>query len=89
MSGRNNRNDRDLSRREFLVGATGAALAFPVIVPSSVFGADAPSNRVTFGCIGVGGQGGGNMRGFNGKSDCEVVAVCDVDAGHRETPARG
>ncbi|GAF79260.1 unnamed protein product, partial [marine sediment metagenome] len=26
----------------------------------------------------------GNMKGFKGKSDSEVVAVCDVDAGHRE-----
>jgi len=76
-----------ITRREFLKGstvATGAALALPMIVPSSVFGADAPSNRITMGCIGTGGQGSSNMRGFDAKSDCQVVAVCDVDAGHRE-----
>ena len=36
------------------------------------------------GCIGMGGQGTGNMKGFRGKSGSEVVAVCDVDVGHRE-----
>jgi len=76
-----------LTRRAFLrnsAGVAGAAVAFPAIVPCSVFGAEAPSERITMGCIGVGGQGGGNMRGFNGKTGCEVVAVCDVDADHRE-----
>jgi len=84
MNSRNSETNRDFSRREFLAGAAGAALAVPVIVPSSVFGADAPSNRITIGCIGVGGQGSGNMRSFNGRRESQVVAVCDVDAAHRE-----
>jgi predicted dehydrogenase len=77
---------KSVSRREFLKGsaAAGAAFAWPTIVPSSVFGAAAPSNRLTVGCIGLGGQGSGNMKGFNAKKDCAVVAVCDVDADHRE-----
>jgi len=78
----------NVNRRDFLKGsavAAGAAIAWPTLVPSSVFGADAPSNRIAIGCIGTGGQGSGNMRGFHAKSDCEVVAVCDVDAGHRES----
>ncbi len=76
-----------VSRRDFLRGSAlaGAAFALPTIVPSSVFGANAPSERITFGCIGVGGQGSGNMRRFNSKKGgSEVLAVCDVDAGHRE-----
>jgi predicted dehydrogenase len=36
------------------------------------------------GCIGVGSQGTGNMRGFLGKKEAQVVAVCDVDKKHRE-----
>jgi len=78
---------KTLNRRDFLKSSAliaGAAIVCPTIVPSSVFCADAPSNRITIGCIGTGGQGSGNMRGFNAKSDCQVVAVCDVDAGHRE-----
>jgi len=74
-----------VTRRQFLKGsavAAGAAIAFPAIVPSSVFGAKAPSNRITMGCIGMGGKGTGNMRGFKGMSGCEVVAVCDADVKH-------
>ena len=63
---------------------TGAAVAWPAIVPSSVFGANAPSNRITIGCIGLGGQGRGNMNNFKGNPGSQVVAVCDVDADHRE-----
>jgi predicted dehydrogenase len=74
-----------ISRRQVLRGATGiaaGAVAFPYIVPASVLGEEgkvAPSERITMGCIGVGGQGTGNMNGFLGKKDAQVVAVCDVD----------
>jgi len=88
MNNRSTKNVKNVSRREFLKGsavAAGAALVWPTIVPSTVFGADAPSNRITMGCIGMGGKGTGNMKGFRAKSGCEVVAVCDVDAAHRET----
>ncbi len=81
---------KTLTRREFLktsTAAAGAALVWPTIVPSSVFGADAPSNRITMGCIGTGGQGTSDMKGFKGKSDCEIVAVCDVDADHAKKAA--
>jgi len=36
------------------------------------------------GCIGVGSQGSGNMNGFLNKGDARVLAVCDVDKGHRD-----
>jgi predicted dehydrogenase len=52
----------------------------PAIVPASVFGAEAPSNRVTLGCIGVGRQGMADMRDFLGLPQVQIVAVCDVDA---------
>lgn len=63
------------------------AIGFPYIVPASALGADgntAPSNRINMGCIGVGSQGTGDMKGFLPHKDCHVVAVCDVDRGHRE-----
>lgn len=78
---------RSISRREFLKGSSVAATAVafaPIIVPSSVFGASAPSNRITIGSIGVGGMGTSDMKGFKGNPNAEVVAVCDVDAGHRK-----
>jgi len=78
---------RHVSRRQFL-GATAGAVAFPYIVPSSVFGAGAPSGKITMGCIGVGSQGTGNMNGFLEKSDARILAVCDVDKGHRDAAKR-
>ena len=75
--------NRYVSRRQFL-GAAAGSVAFPYIVPSSVFGAEAPSGKITMGCIGVGSQGSGNMNGFLNKGDARVLAVCDVDKGHRD-----
>ena len=74
-----------MNRRSFLTGtvaAAGASVALPAIVPASVFGARAPSNRIVMGAIGVGSQGTGDMRGFLSKSEVQMVAVCDVDKGH-------
>ena len=74
-----------MNRRTFLkraVAAAGASVAFPYIVPSSVFGKNAPSNRIVMGGIGLGGMGTGNMNSFLGKQQVQFVAVCDVDAGH-------
>ena len=79
-----------LSRRGFLkrTAVAGAGVVgFPYIIPSSALGADghvAPSNRITMGCIGLGGQGSGNMRAFLENPGVQVIAVCDVDSGHRE-----
>ncbi len=75
-----------VTRRRFLGGAA-AAVAAPYIVPASALGADggpAPSERITMGFVGVGGQGSGDMGGFMGFREVQAVAVCDVDARHRE-----
>jgi len=72
-----------LTRRQFLRGAA-LAVAAPYIVPASVFGAEgktAPSNRITMGCIGLGGRGTVDMQAFLGMDDVQIVALCDVDAG--------
>lgn len=74
-----------LTRREFLkssaVVAAGATLVGLTIVPSSVLGANAPSNRITVGMIGMGRQAfHSNLKSFLNSPDTQVVAVCDVDA---------
>jgi myo-inositol 2-dehydrogenase/D-chiro-inositol 1-dehydrogenase len=73
-----------VSRREFLKDAAAtacAALAGPAIIPSAVFGANAPSNRITVGMIGMGRQAfQSNLKSFLNAPDTQVVAVCDVDA---------
>jgi len=83
-SSRPDPGDQPLSRRTFLKRAAagagaGAALAFPTIVPSTVFGANAPSNRIVLGAIGMGNMGTGNLESFLGRDDVQFVAVCDVD----------
>lgn len=73
-----------LSRRRFLT-LTGAAVALPTVLPSSVLGRDGatpPSERVTMGIIGCGNQGTSNTRDFLKHKDCQVVAACDVDKTH-------
>ena len=36
------------------------------------------------GAIGVGSMGSGDLKGFLGKKEVQVVAVCDVDSKHSE-----
>src|SRR4051812_39623954 len=80
-----------VSRRDLLktatLGAAAAVVGFPTIVPSSVFGADnkpAPSERLTLGFIGIGKQARGHLQSFVGRTNCQVLAVCDVDTTRRE-----
>ncbi len=86
------------SRRRLLKNAArigAGAIAFPHVVPSSALslaGTTAPSSRIVMGCIGVGGQGTRGMAGgiwapaggFIGRSEVQVVAVCDVNARNRD-----
>jgi len=72
------------ARRRFLKWAAASA-AVPYVMGASAAGAGrpAPSERVTLGMIGLGGQGTGrNLRGFLAQRDAQVVAACDVDRQH-------
>ncbi|MDZ7371442.1 MAG: Gfo/Idh/MocA family oxidoreductase, partial [candidate division KSB1 bacterium] len=80
-----------MKRREFLRRSL-AAVAAPLIVPSSVLGRQGhvpPSDRIVMGCIGLGGQGTYNMRAFISQPDTEIVALCDVDEGVAAGTVRG
>ncbi len=71
------------SRRGILKSGLGVAVvaSFPAIVPSSVFGATAPSNRLAIGAIGVGRISRGHDMIETFKYDnAQVIAVCDLDA---------
>ncbi len=79
------------SRRKFLRRSaviTGAILTLPTIVPSSIFGANAPSKRVALGHIGVGGQGSGLMNGFLSLPQGQSIAVCDPIKERRDSAAK-
>jgi len=68
---------RDFTRRAFLKGVLPAT-AFPHVVPSTVFGSNAPSERIVMGLIGTGKQSKHLQRSFMG-AGAMVVAGCDVD----------
>ena len=68
-----------LSRRGLLKSAA-AVMAAPVVLPSSVFGAEAPSNRLTIGCIGTGRMGTGDIHDVIGRPAVQIIAACDVDS---------
>jgi len=87
------------TRRHFLrqtVATLGAAVASPTILPASALGRNGlipPSERITMGFIGIGGQGGGHLLGgawtyvaggYAGRKDVQVLAVCDVWRDRRE-----
>lgn len=70
-----------ISRRSLMAGILTAGVA-PLVVPARVLGmgaAIAPSNRMTLGVIGVGGQGVVDMRAFLNHEDVQVMAICDVN----------
>lgn len=82
MTDMNTSELRGLSRRSFLKRtAVAATMAAPYYVSASVFGATAPSDRVTVALIGVGNQGSFNLPKFLHQPACQVVAVCDVNRG--------
>jgi len=71
-----------LTRRAFLCSSAAAAAAVvsaPCIVPSTVFGQNAPSERITLGIIGCGNQSTVDIPEWLKNEDCQIVAVCDVN----------
>src|SRR4029078_12971265 len=62
--------------------STAAALFGFQIVPRHVLGGQGftpPSEKLNLGCIGVGGQGGGDIREMFDSGLVNIVGVCDVD----------
>ena len=76
-----------ITRRGFLRGTASATFVAPLIIPGSVLGADggtAANERIVMGTIGCGGRGTGVMGGFAGRSQVQMVAVCDPVPAHRD-----
>ena len=69
----------DLSRRSFLKRSAMLAAA-PLVLPSRVFGQNAPSNRINVGIIGVGAQGRFHFSNLIKNSDVQIIGICDVDS---------
>jgi predicted dehydrogenase len=76
-----NMHGRKQSRRSFIAGTAAGAALFPSIVPSTVFGAKAPGNRIQIGVIGTGRIGREHdMPGVLKFDQARIVAVCDLDS---------
>jgi predicted dehydrogenase len=78
---------RNQSRREFLSNSlkASALLALPSIVPSSVFGRNAPSNRINVAAIGTGRISRvHDMPGVLQYDYAQIMAVCDLDSNRAE-----
>jgi predicted dehydrogenase len=81
------KSGQPINRRKFLNKSvkaalgTGLALGFPSIVPASVLGKYAPSNRINVAAIGVGRiSRGHDMPGVWKHGFAQLMAVCDVDS---------
>src|SRR4029453_6300232 len=75
------------SRREFLGNTVKASaiLAIPTIVPASVFGKKAPSNRINVAAIGTGRiSRGHDIPGVWQYDYAQLMAVCDLDSKRAE-----
>jgi len=83
--------ERTVSRRDFIKSGVvaGAAFGFPNIVPSVVFGATAPSNRVNVGQIGCGSISNYHTNYLSRMKDVRIVAVSDAYKSRREGKAVG
>jgi predicted dehydrogenase len=81
-----------LNRRNFLKTTAKGALAtslaitgFPTIVPASVLGKNAPSNRINIGAIGTGRiSRDHDMPGTMQHQMANIIAVCDLDTKRAE-----
>jgi len=72
-----------VNRRDFIRTSTSLVAAAAAATMSSATAAER-GKRVRHAVIGTGGQGGTHSRVFHGIENCELVAICDVDAAHRE-----
>ena len=84
-------NDRKVPvrRRDFLK-TTGAAVAAPYLLPAGTM-TSAANEKLTIGCIGIGGMGGAHLRDMKARMDrgqVNVAAVCDVDERRLENASR-
>ena len=77
-----------IPRRDFLKrSVAAAAFSMPAIVPNTVFGADAPSNRVNVGQIGCGNISNYHTNYLKQMPDVRVLAVCDAYQSRRDAKA--
>ncbi|MFP6598044.1 MAG: Gfo/Idh/MocA family oxidoreductase, partial [Candidatus Hydrogenedentota bacterium] len=73
----------EITRRRFVAGSVGAAVATTLAVDSRAQNSTA-NDRIRLGFIGTGNRGGQLLDAFMQHSDMEITAVCDVYKPHIE-----
>ena len=68
--------NRKLTRRDMLKTTAVAATGVLLGAPRRRLVAKGPNEKLNIACIGIGGQGGGNVGAVRGEN---IVALCDVD----------
>ncbi len=76
---------RKLSRRRFVQSAAVLGIGLPTILPSGILTGQSPNERMSFACIGMGGQMRGYLIPELAKLDQQIVAICDVDKRQRDS----
>src|ERR1041384_6786141 len=79
------RKPHKVSRRRFVQSAAAIGMGFPTILPSGVLAGPSPNERLSFACIGMGGQMRGYLMPELAKIDQQIVAICDDDKRQRES----
>lgn len=86
-----------MNRREFLGSSGKAALGVGLgmvvadALATPTYAQEKPvsaNEKIIVGCIGMGGMGMGDMHGFMGQKEVEVVAVSDVDSNNLANAAK-
>ena len=82
---------KTFSRRDFVKGASGAAVALPWIIPARALGLKkgvaAPSDRVAMGWVGCGGRGNYDASRLV-RHGAQLVALCDVNKQHLDRTSK-
>ena len=79
--------DGKITRRAFVRGASGAALAAPYVITTTALGGEgrpAASERIAMGAIGIGGRGGYVMGALMGNPEVQMLAACDARRERRD-----
>ena len=86
------RQPGSVTRRDLIGRAAMSSVAFPMIVPATVFGTQdkaPPSERITVGFIGCGKMANDyHLPTLLGFGDVQAVAVCEVDKTRRDAARR-
>jgi predicted dehydrogenase len=79
------------TRRQFLktgttaaFGLSGLTVISPTVLGKSM-GYVAPSDKVNLACIGIGNRGNEIIKALHSTGLCNIVALCDVDMGAKQT----